>query len=238
MGLGDWAGLLERKEDMKTLADIGKMIRDRDLNYYLIYGIGICGFLIPGMNLVMRILTPPVLFITALHAMSDEYLRREKGRVQFIVWVFSVFTFTMFLEILGVNYGLVFGEYVYGRYMGPGLLGVPLIIGLNWIVVAASATALAKPANLNPIFTGLLAGTIALIFDIIMEPAAIGLGFWDWGGAIPLKNYVSWFVITFAFSSISCFAGIDISGKKIRHLFTAQFGFFVVIRIFIYLNLM
>ena len=41
----------------------------------------------------------------------------------------------MIAEILGVNYGLIFGKYDYGDNLGLKLLGVPLLIGLNWVVL-------------------------------------------------------------------------------------------------------
>jgi putative membrane protein len=41
------------------------------------------------------------------------------------------------------------------------------------------------------------AALIATIFDWIMEPAAVTLGFWSWeGGLIPLLNYLTWFGIS------------------------------------------
>ena len=43
------------------------------------------------------------------------------------------FIIGMFTEILGVNYGIIFGEYTYGKALGPKLLGVPILIGYNWL---------------------------------------------------------------------------------------------------------
>ena len=37
-------------------------------------------------------------------------------------------------------------------------------------------------------------------FDLTMEPAAIALGYWTWEqGAVPLANYLSWFLLGFVF---------------------------------------
>ena len=39
------------------------------------------------------------------------------------------FVVGMGVELLGVNYGLIFGQYVYGNNLGVKLGGVPLLIG-------------------------------------------------------------------------------------------------------------
>jgi putative membrane protein len=38
-------------------------------------------------------------------------------------------------EWIGVNTGMLFGQYTYGSVMGWGLGGVPFTIGCNWFVV-------------------------------------------------------------------------------------------------------
>ena len=45
------------------------------------------------------------------------------------------FTIGMLAEIVGVEYGFIFGEYSYGNALGTKFLGVPLIIGLNWCIL-------------------------------------------------------------------------------------------------------
>ena len=41
----------------------------------------------------------------------------------------------MFAEWLGVNYGILFGDYAYGANFGPKLDGVPFLIGINWALL-------------------------------------------------------------------------------------------------------
>ncbi|HAK11549.1 MAG TPA: hypothetical protein DCO78_05820, partial [Chitinophagaceae bacterium] len=56
-------------------------------------------------------------------------------------WLFAVLAFAtgMITEMIGVNTGLLFGNYAYGEVMGAKLNGVPLLIGVNWFVVVFSA---------------------------------------------------------------------------------------------------
>jgi len=38
---------------------------------------------------------------------------------------------------------------------------------------------------------------LATLFDYIMEPAAVKLGFWTWNnGNVPMMNYFTWFLIS------------------------------------------
>lgn len=41
----------------------------------------------------------------------------------------------MLAEILVVSYGIIFGNYKYGEILGYKVLGVPLIIGINWCIL-------------------------------------------------------------------------------------------------------
>ena len=59
------------------------------------------------------------------------------------------FIIGMFTEILGVNYGLIFGTYFYGEALGPKLLGVPILIGYNWAMVLIITASIAQKINKN-----------------------------------------------------------------------------------------
>jgi putative membrane protein len=102
-------------------------------------------------------------------------------------------------EIIGVNTGLLFGKYSYGEVLGQKFWGVPLLISINWFMIVYASgiftrKVLVKIPNIIQVTIG---ASIATIFDWIMEPAAMKLGFWQWdNGIIPVSNYVSWFCIS------------------------------------------
>ena len=52
-------------------------------------------------------------------------------------WIAFVLFFSggMLAEWLGVNFGLLFGDYAYGQNLGPKLDGVPFLIGVNWALL-------------------------------------------------------------------------------------------------------
>jgi putative membrane protein len=99
-------------------------------------------------------------------------------------------------EALGVNYGLFFGDYHYGNNLGPKVLGVPLTIGINWVVLTFSAAYLSRKLTANRHFAALLGATMMVALDFLIEPLAPVFDFWHWDiGYAPLQNFVSWFVL-------------------------------------------
>jgi len=173
---------------------------------------------------------------------------KNKG---FYLFATIAFLTGMVTEMIGVNTGLLFGDYTYGNVMGVKLAGVPLLIGVQWfvtvyasgVIVTAIKNALmaktpegskllsARWQQLAIVFDGAL---LATFFDFIMEPVAMQLGFWQWQDAvIPIYNYVCWFVISllllmvfnaFKFNKVNHFA---------VHLFIIQTLFFLALRIFL-----
>ena len=50
----------------------------------------------------------------------------------------------MITEILGVQWGWIFGNYQYGDALGYKVLGVPLLIGVNWALLTIITGAIAQ----------------------------------------------------------------------------------------------
>ena len=104
-------------------------------------------------------------------------------------------------EVIGVNTGRVFGHYTYGATLGPKLLdmppfvGVPPLIGLNWLVLTYVCGCLARYLPLPELPRTLLAALLMLGLDMCMEPVAGRYDFWHWSAeVIPLQNFRDWFI--------------------------------------------
>ncbi|MBK8145875.1 MAG: carotenoid biosynthesis protein [Bacteroidetes bacterium] len=67
------------------------------------------------------------------------------------------FILGFFAEFLGVNYGYIFGNYRYGQNLGYQWRGVPLIIGINWVVLVYATAGISKQFTKNRILSSLLA---------------------------------------------------------------------------------
>jgi bisanhydrobacterioruberin hydratase len=163
-----------------------------------------------GYTDLFRILTPfnlVVMFLLVVFTAPEKDFRLTF----FIILSFLV---GFGAEQAGVHTGLLFGNYSYGEALGPKWFDVPLLIGVNWFIVVYAAGMLAEQlrhwaGRSLPVagkaafsrwfgFSLVLDGALlATLFDWLMEPAAIRLGFWNWeGGQIPLLNYLTWFVLS------------------------------------------
>ena len=109
---------------------------------------------------------------------------------------FLIFFIGMVSEILGVNYGLIFGDYVYLDNLGFKILGVPVLIGVNWIILTFITGSLSSFIFKNK-YVSIFMGAILMIgLDLLIEPVAPLLGFWIFDlQKVPLQNYIGWFVI-------------------------------------------
>ena len=104
------------------------------------------------------------------------------------------------VEAIGVRFGVPFGEYSYTRVLQPQLLDVPLVMGLAWMALVASANDLASRLRLAPWSTAVLAALLTTATDLVIDPlAANHFGYWTWTRAgnyygIPFTNFVGWFL--------------------------------------------
>ena len=117
-----------------------------------------------------------------------------------LLWAFSFCgIFGFFIEVLGVKTGSIFGVYSYSERMGPRWFEVPWVIGLNWAVLAHCMLALLGERIRSRLGLAFIGATLMTVFDWFMEPAAIALGFWTWQEqAVPMRNYVAWWVASFS----------------------------------------
>ncbi len=170
----------------------------------------------------------------------------------FLLFVAIVFLIGFFSEAAGVNTGLLFGDYSYSKVLGIQWLQVPLIIGINWFIIIyccgisiqtllvrlinqiATDTKVPPPVlkAMSVIADG---ATLAVVFDWLMEPVAVKLGFWIWhgDGMIPLYNYVCWFLISVLLLTVFHFLRFNKENKFAVNLLLIQALFFLILRTFL-----
>ncbi|GAE27766.1 membrane protein [Halalkalibacter wakoensis JCM 9140] len=120
-----------------------------------------------------------------------------------------VVVFTIFVEWIGVRFGLFFGHYYYNPDFGVSLFGVPITIGFAWLMVIATTHVLAKgitlhlPAVVRWFAFPLVGAFAAVVMDLILDPVAyLVKGYWIWHGeglyyGIPFSNFIGWFILAF-----------------------------------------
>ena len=141
-----------------------------------------------------------------------------------------IFLIGMFSEFIGVNYGLIFGEYIYGNNLGFKLFGVPFLIGLNWVILTVICANIASILiKNNSIIQIIILGTLLMLFmDFVMEPIAPKLDLWKFKNlVVPTSNYIGWLIISIFTQTIY---NIQFKEKEVKlsfNLYTAIFIFFV-----------
>jgi bisanhydrobacterioruberin hydratase len=178
------------------------------------------------------------------------YTQHYRSR-RFYLFILVAFVVGMFTEMIGVNTGKLFGHYHYGSVMGPKLLGVPFLIGINWFVVVYSAGIIMRKINIwleakylpegeqmRPGFKAasfIIDGALlATFFDFIMEPVAIELKFWQWHTTyVPFYNYVCWFFISAFLLILFRKLNFNKNNHFAVHLFIIQSLFFIALQIFL-----
>ena len=138
-------------------------------------------------------------------------------RKTFLLWSAGVAAGGLIVEGFGVRTGWIFGHYNYGTILAPFIGPVPIAIGFAWLGMMLCSIAIVtrstpRSLRLNPFAGALMTALFMMIFDVLMEPAAVALGYWSWvGNSIPLQNYVAWFAVSFVFAyigfSLRLFAG-------------------------------
>ncbi len=177
--------------------------------------------------------------------------QRQKNAA-FFLYILITYTVGFTVELIGVNSGILFGHYQYGNTLGIQQYGVPLLIGINWFIIMycagviasklynwsnkrlAAMNAQVKPALqfLSFITDGAL---LATLFDFIIEPVAVKLGYWHWldKGEIPSYNYTCWFFISAALLTVFRLLPFDKNNQLAVHLFIIQVLFFLLLSVFL-----
>jgi len=128
------------------------------------------------------------------------YAFHEGSRLKQFYFFLLAFSTGMIAEIIGVQTGFLFGDYHYTKLLSSAILGVPLLIGVNWFILSYGLVALFNSVLVkgNLIVKSLIAAVAMTLLDVLIEPFAIQHGLWVWlNNQVPFENYLSWFIISF-----------------------------------------
>tara|TARA_B100000767_G_scaffold275729_1_gene314718 strand:- start:1835 stop:2494 length:660 start_codon:yes stop_codon:yes gene_type:complete len=140
------------------------------------------------------------------------------------------FVLGMVAELLGVNYGYIFGSYQYGEGLGLKVYGVPLLIGANWTIVTVCSAAIASQIYKQMIPRIIIGLGLMLLLDFVIEPIAPILDFWEFeGGEAPTQNYIGWALVAFPLQFFYHYWKVEIKHWFAHHLFLLQLVFFMIL---------
>lgn len=208
------------------------------LRFYLI---GSVGFLFPVMRNLFIFLIPFTLLLNFLLILWREpQFSGKGGTFRYLYYLLITYFGTFIIEMIGVNTGVLFGNYTYGYGLGWKVFGTPLLIGVNWIVLllgsARIATLIAEKLGkeqpnkikfLLRIFTGAM---LMVLYDLVLEQVAPLMQMWSWnGGEPPLQNYLMWFFLSIIFHAYYVWGRFLQKERISSWIFILQYLFFVVI---------
>jgi putative membrane protein len=138
-----------------------------------------------------------------------------------------------FSEWLGVQYGLIFGDYSYGGNLGWKIDGVPFLISINWSVLALSTASIVNKHFKNAYIRIIAASLLMVILDFTMEPIAPIFDFWEFdGGIAPISNYLGWFFVAAVLQVIIQKTKLIGDYRLSLHIYIVQLVFFTFFNVF------
>lgn len=177
------------------------------------------------------------LLITPLHLLLSSSLLvwHQADKPKIFWWLIAgLIAAGYFVEVAGINTGVIFGEYEYHTTLGPKIWGTPPIIGINWMMLILGIGSLINHLK-APVLIRAMLGALAMVaLDMLIEPVAMKYEFWDWAkSTVPTHNYLGWLITAFIL-----FIGYYLAPFQKRNplaftLILMQFVFFGILNLFI-----
>ena len=192
----------------------------------LFHFVGLYGFLNTEFVELFITLVPLHLMLMLLLMIISGY----DGSRNFLVFALIVYLAGFLVEVAGVNTGLIFGSYTYGRTLGFQIWQTPLLIGANWLILVYTTGVVLTAYNFNKYVFAFFGALVLVGIDFLIEPVAIKYDYWNWaGGVIPLQNYLGWFVVAFAMFLFFKKMTFRKQNSAAIVLFVAQICFFIIL---------
>ena len=116
-------------------------------------------------------------------------------------------------------------------------MGVPITMGCNWFILSYGSAGVAESIVKNPLLQIVVAAGLMTGVDVLIEPVATQLDFWQWKGCqIPIQNYVMWFIVSTGLHAIIRLTRLRFNKKMAYLIFLIQVVFFGVLTLFLALN--
>ncbi|MCX6334660.1 MAG: carotenoid biosynthesis protein [Bacteroidia bacterium] len=205
--------------------------KEKEISIILIvfFIIGILGVAAPLSRTLFIALIPLALLLSIVFLILFHQSQTWKKEV--LVFL-SIFLVSFLIEAAGVKYGFIFGIYGYGDGLGIKILGTPLLIGVNWLLLVYCTSVIFEKTPVGSIWKISGASVLMVLYDFVMEQVAPNMDMWSFeGGAAPLRNYFSWFILALLFQSMLKITGIRIINRIAPLVFYCQLVFFIILLI-------
>jgi putative membrane protein len=195
----------------------------------IIYAVGVGGLVLKPDLFIP--LTPFNLALTCLLFLAY-YPYKEKDFIRYCIFLFAA---GFAVEMIGVQTGKIFGQYYYGYALGYKLKHVPLMIGVNWVILILATQTIAYKFSNKLYITASIGAALMVLLDILIEPVASKFQFWHWyQNTIPLQNFIAWFIISFFFHGVGAVLKFEKENTMAVFIYCLQFLFFAALNLLNY----
>ena len=199
----------------------------------LAYLAGTVGLQVPSLSPLFRSLVP----FNLLGSLALLLLFHTDWKPSFLFYCILAIMLGFLVEVLGVHTGFVFGMYQYGATLGWKLWEVPIIIGINWLMLTYCCGVICDQLNVPIYLKTILAASVMVLLDLWIEPVAIQLDFWSWlEPEIPIRNYLGWWIVSLIILSIWYGLPFRKQNRLAAPLLLLQFVFFIINNLFFFLT--
>jgi len=117
----------------------------------------------------------------------------------------AIGVFALALETSAIHTGFPYGDFIYNDLLGGKVLGLtPWTVAFAWPPILLLAYYLARTvAKIKNTFALMgMTAFLTMCIDIVLDPAAVALGFWNWREPgffyeVPLVNFAGWLLSGF-----------------------------------------
>lgn len=153
------------------------------------------------------------IFVIIFALPSYYAVTRTKGKKRGGIILLSLGLYALLIESSAIHTGFPYGDFIYNDLLGEKVFGLtPWTVAFAWPPILLFAYYLARNLKWSKIkgnnfeILGLTA-LFAMTVDLVLDPAAVYLGFWNWREpgffyGVPLVNFLGWL--------LSCFIGAAI----------------------------
>jgi putative membrane protein len=176
-------GLITNKKEKSLVFSF----RNTTIFFIIFYLVGFLGILFVQTRPIFIWLTP---FAIILSLLAFLIFHEPKINLKLVFALLLIYFLGYFIEVIGVNSGLIFGHYQYGAGLGTKILNTPLFIGLNWVMLIYASSSLLNSILIHPVLKVIFSSSIMVVYDLIIEQIAPKMDMWYWNPFTELLSLV------------------------------------------------
>ncbi len=176
------------------------------LNKQIIYSGLVLVFLAIGAFFMVNVELPPWShYLSALNVVLFALptfwaVRRWLGWRDGAILLTVLAAYALLIEASAIITGFPYGHFGYSDLLGYRILGlVPWTVAFAWTPLILGAYAVAANLFGNAILRVIATTLLVTLFDVVLDPGAVLLGFWQYNGGgwfhgVPMSNFGGWLI--------------------------------------------